>query len=971
MARSVLPRIARNMFLAAGVLALLAAPAARAHAQAGAVNGAIEGNILDPSGAVLPGVTVTITNVDTGTQRVVVSNERGVYRAPILPLGTYNLVAELEGFRKFEQTGIVLSAGRTAVVNITLTVGQMSETVTVTAEAVLVDAGKIDVGRNMGEREVKNLPLVARNPYNFALLQPGVTGYENTEFGVPRFSANGTLLRINYQVDGNTNTQKDRAGLRLIPMSEVMISEVKVVTAGYAPEFGQTTGMVYNAITPSGTNTVKGATSFRFRRKPFSACPFFMQGCNSKTKPDTKINTFTGEVGGPVVKDRLHYFAGFERTFRDLSQQRIITVSPAIVAQVGRDPQPAFVPFNQTALFYIGKLDFQLNNSHRISGRFMRFTNDQPGNAGGGTSLLETTYDYLDTMNSTAVQVVSTLGATKLNELRVQYADRFTDRLLSEYSGNNQQIRITGVISFGKPFDIPSKFKQGILQVVDNFSWIRGSHAFKVGGDVQVVYDWRQTQETFDGTYTFPTIQAYLDAVSGARPYAHTTFSQTLGKPDYEFTSKLFSAFAQDDWRLTPDFKMLFGVRYDLYVYPKAKADSPFSYSQKFAIDKNNFAPRLGIVWALGESKRNVLRASTGIMYDQAMLGAYENALEQNGASERQTISCAPSATGCPAFPNALTTLPPGYQMPVQSIFAVDPKFKIGHTFQNNVQFEHAIGRSYSASVALVYTRGYDLPTVNNINVINPIGMLADGRPIFSTAVSPATRMDPRFNRISVVEANGWSSYKAVTFSLSRQARDLQFNVNYSYGKGIDAAPASGNLSFLSDSARSDPTNLERDKGPNLLDSRHNFNGSIVAQPTVNVGNKVLSAILNHNQVGVMIQLNSGLPFNISSNRDLNGDGNGSDRPLFVTRNSMYMPNRYNFDMRYSRFFPIRNAMRLEVIAEFKNVFNKEQLQSVNSSVQVNTLGEPLAPIPTSAWGFSNFSGFEQREFQLGFKFHF
>ncbi len=105
---------------------------------------------------------------------------------------------------------------------------------------------------------MKNLPLVSRNPYNFALLQPGVSGYENSEFGVPRFSANGTLLRINYQIDGNTNTQKDRAGLRLLPISEVMVREVKVVTSGYAPEFGQTTGLVYNVVTPSGTNQVRG-----------------------------------------------------------------------------------------------------------------------------------------------------------------------------------------------------------------------------------------------------------------------------------------------------------------------------------------------------------------------------------------------------------------------------------------------------------------------------------------------------------------------------------------------------------------------------------------------------------------------------------------------------------------------------------------------------------------------------------------
>ena len=110
----------------------------------------------------------------------------------------------------------------------------------------------------MSDLEVHNLPLVARNPYNFALVQPGVTGIENVEFGVPRLAANGAAMRINYQIDGNTNTEKDRAGLRLLPMSEVMIQEVKVVTTGFAPEFGQTMGMVYNAVTPSGTNTFKG-----------------------------------------------------------------------------------------------------------------------------------------------------------------------------------------------------------------------------------------------------------------------------------------------------------------------------------------------------------------------------------------------------------------------------------------------------------------------------------------------------------------------------------------------------------------------------------------------------------------------------------------------------------------------------------------------------------------------------------------
>ena len=126
-------------------------------------------------------------------------------------------------------------------------------------------------GRTLSEQEIKTLPLTSRNPYNFALLQPGVVGFETNEFGVPRITANGALLRVNYQIDGSNNTQKDRAGLRQMPMSEVMIREVKVVTSGYAPEFGQTMGMVYNAITPSGTNTFKGQGSYRFQRQSMVA----------------------------------------------------------------------------------------------------------------------------------------------------------------------------------------------------------------------------------------------------------------------------------------------------------------------------------------------------------------------------------------------------------------------------------------------------------------------------------------------------------------------------------------------------------------------------------------------------------------------------------------------------------------------------------------------------------------------------
>src|SRR6266850_2764850 len=323
-------------------------------AQSQAINGSIEGTIKDSSGAALPGVTITITNTDTGAQRVVVSGGEGTYRAPLLPLGNYDVVAELSGFKKFEQKGITLSAGQTALINVLLPVGNVSEVITVTGESPIAQPGKIDLGRTIGETEVKNLPLVSRNPYNFAFLQANVTGYENNEFGVPRINANGTQMHTNYQLDGNTNTQKDRAGLRLLPISEVVVREVQVITSGFAPEFGQTTGMVYNAVTPSGTNAVQGSVGYRYRRAGLTQRPFFL--APTARKPDNNLDDVTATLGGPLVKDRWHYYLGYEHVNQDLrdATKVIAPVTVNSAPALGLSPAAvadAIIPTKQNVSF--------------------------------------------------------------------------------------------------------------------------------------------------------------------------------------------------------------------------------------------------------------------------------------------------------------------------------------------------------------------------------------------------------------------------------------------------------------------------------------------------------------------------------------------------------------------------------------------------------------------------------------------
>ncbi|MGH9410567.1 MAG: TonB-dependent receptor domain-containing protein, partial [Vicinamibacterales bacterium] len=840
--------------IAACGLLLMFAPAV-VSAQTQATNGAIEGAIIDPSGAVLPGATVTITNVNTKLQTVAVTNDKGLFRAPLLPIGTYDVAVELQGFKRFIRTGVSVIVGETATVNATLPVGNMSESVSVSAaEVPALNPSRIDIGHTMSDVEVHNLPLVARNPYNFALVQPGVTGTENVEFGVPHLAANGASMRINYMIDGNTNTEKDRAGLRLLPISEVMISEVKVVTTGFAPEFGQTMGMVYNAITPSGTNAFHGEGGYLFRRNPFSAFPFYF-GCGSTTpvnqcpslgtveqnylaknpgmtvadlKPQTRVDTGTADVGGPIIRNKVFFYAGWEQTRRDLSSTSLITVSPSVVAQVGVKAQPAAAPNVQTGKFAIGKGDYQITPGTRLTARWIRFHNDAPYNSGGGTATLERATDFLDAMDSSAGQLVSSFGGNKLNELRVQYAHRHQSSVANSDSGTGPAITISNPsIAFGGPWSGTGQgnagfdFKQDITEVVDNVTYLRGAHSFKTGIDWQHIYDQRTNAPEFG--YVFPTVDAYLAATSGANPFGYTSMSQITGDLSFNMTTNTYSAFVQDDWQVRPSVKVLYGVRYDLYKYPAGLADAPLAQTHSFHTDANNFGPRVGVAWAI--DKDTVLRGSTGVMYDQPILGGYEQALQLSGSPRAPIYSFSGTAPGAPAFPAAAATGTISQQSP----WAVDPNFDVARTWQSNAQLERALGTDFTASVDVMYARGAQLPVVNDVNLINPIGQLADGRPIYSTAVSAATRANPLFNHILEAQSIGVSDFKSVTFQLTkRYMHGLSADIQYSLGKGTDDTPLRTQLTVQSEPGPSDPSNLKRDNGPNPLDMRHNINGNVV-----------------------------------------------------------------------------------------------------------------------------------------------
>lgn len=947
-------------------------------AQSQALNGQIEGVVTDPNAAAVAGATVTVRNIETGAERSVTTDSDGVYRIPLLPLGSYRVTIESANFKKFVQEGVTLTTGSTATVNVSLTPGGVNETITITSDAPIADPGKIDVGRVMNTREVQNLPNVSRNPYNFALLQANVTGRPNVEFGVPRINANGYTRRTNYQLDGNNNTQADRGGIRLMPISDTFVAEVQLVTNGFSAEFGNTPGLIMNAVTPSGTNGFHGSASYRFRRTAMSSRPFNISP--TAVKPETKVDNVTGAVGGPIIKDRWQFYTGYEWVKRDLAGEpaRVITISEAnkaalIAAGVPATAFPTAIPASQKVNFFIVRSDAQLNDANRLTTRFNYFTNLSPNNIAGGLNTLQRSIDFDDKSYSLGIQLASVISPSVINEFRYQYAKRDSRNVANDNSGTGISIVITGVANFGAPENDDTIAPMQVTnQFQNNLTWTRGDHAIKIGGGMNRIDDTRRSNQF--ARYTFPTLQAFLDARNGVNVRSYTNYVEAFGNPDIEYQSTFYNFFAQDDWKATRRLKINYGLRYDLYNIPDAFADSPFSASQEFNVDKNNFAPRLGVVYGLREGNRpTVFRASAGLYYDTVYLDFYQRALLNNGSPRLFNFTFAPATAGSPAFPTTLGSLPAGAALPVQSIETISPDFKNMYAIHMNFQLEQALTKDLAFTIGYISSAGRHIPLYRNINRINPTSFLGDGRPIFSNTVSAATRLDPRFNNILMAESVGTSRYNAMTMQLSKRfSKGFQFSVNYTLSKSEDDAPEQNLVATQSGGlVVQDPTNRRRDFGPSLADQRHTFVTSFVGRPQFNFENKALRYLVNNNQIGFIMTANSGERFNIVAATDINLDGfTGSDNPNGIRRNSGVTPYQFNTDLRYSRFINFTDRLKAEVFGEFLNVFN------INSKFQINTLtvttdalGNVTQALPTVQ--NRPVTSLDSRQFQVGFKFIF
>ena len=604
-------------------------------------SGTILGNVKDGQGAVVPGATVTATNAGTQFSRSTVTDADGQYSLPLLPVGNYTVLITMPGFKNVSQTGIVLEVGRNARVDAVIELGTVSEVVSIVADAPLVETSSGALSRTVGQNEVLNLPLVNRDLYSLLSLTGGVTSNDNSNsLGGPEQlttingSSRAQMGSVNFQLDGGNNTAGLRGTGNPAPNPEA-VQEFRVLTNGYAAEYGRYAAGVVDVVTKSGTNALHGAAFEFFRNESLNAKRWAAPGTTA-TKDPLDRNQFGAALGGPFKTDQTFFFGSYSGLRQEETYYRNSAVVPTARERAGdfslsarrpNDPQTGqpfpggvipdaridaaaraiqteYVPLsNLPNNFYevrrpdplstdegTFKLDHRLSASHSLAASYFyqKGTDTQPLSLTGNIPWVDRDFKWAQHNLNVADSWV--LGPNAINQLRVSYMRQFGGRvnnpakslgdLNSKFTiqGDPALPRLsvtgffTGQTSIAGP-DAGSNY----YGVKDAISLNRGRHSLKFGGEVSYEAIVHDTLLDNYGVFVFDgskTTNAYADFLLGVP--ASMTQDAPIRKTDNGY---YFSAFAQDDFRVHPRVTLNLGLRYDVQTPFTDPQDRKLAYS--------------------------------------------------------------------------------------------------------------------------------------------------------------------------------------------------------------------------------------------------------------------------------------------------------------------------------------------------------------------------------------------------------
>ena len=601
------------------------------------------GTVTDPSDGALPGSVVIATNVATGVTTTAVSNERGQYRTPPVRPGTYEISVELDGFKRFVERGVLVNIGDVRTVNVTLQVGDLSDSVTVEGVAPVLSSGDSTVGTVITATQIEALPLNGRDYLQLATLTPG-TGPTSGE-GVVIGGQSGS--NVAFLLDGqDNNSQQISTGhsgqKEVVKPSIDSIAEFKVVTNSYAAEYGRSSSGVVSVSLKAGSNRIRGAAYEFFRDDRFDSKNYF-----SNTKPDLNRHQFGGALGGPIIANRTFFFVDFEQGVRRSEETNVSTLPSASVRggvfpATIRDPlnggQPfpnntipasrldpvaqnilQYIPLPQTdaatnnfvhnsrndqrTLRWTARVDHVVNAHHNFYVRFSNQTTDNkptsalpPDATGnfvtGGARDLSINRAFVAVYN--AVWTPNVISSVRVGWNKTNWDEAVPSQALRGAGipgvDNTQpifgQISITGFRSLGVT-NVPNDDDSTNKQISGDVTWTTGAHTFKAGGQAyQLAIDFYSSQRsagtfTIDGTYTG---NGFADFLLG---YVR---SATLSKwAILNFRTPYTHFFVQDDWRVGRRLTLNLGLRYELNPPPVDENDA----IANFDLDTDPENPRI------------------------------------------------------------------------------------------------------------------------------------------------------------------------------------------------------------------------------------------------------------------------------------------------------------------------------------------------------------------------------------------
>ncbi len=876
-----------------------------ASALAQSISGDLVGTIYDSTGAVVPNAAIVATNVATGISWTATSTSSGQYRINNLPIGSYNVFASAKGFSKATIKDVGIELNKTSTINVTMRVGQTSSVVEVAEAAVAIDTTTAQVQTSFESRQLVDLPAAANisnsgaGVLNLSLLTSGVSSAGSVGLNGP--SVGGQRPRDNnYTVEGIDNNDKSVA-MWMVTIPNDAVAEFSIMENQFSAEFGHSSGGQFNQVVKSGTNAYHGTLYEYMQNRDLNAADNLNVVGDNPLHPRLDNNRFGGNFGGPIKKDKLFFFFDYEynpwgmaslttpvyaptaagyatlNAMPGLSQTNLSQLEkylPAAPTAVAANLAPNKVyPVVNGASIPIGLLstaapafenedsgvasvDYNISDKDNLRGRFIlnRIGEIDTVSQLSNFFTTEPSHYYLATFSEYHNFSPSITNEFRLGYNRYSYSDPVGNQTFPGLSAFPNIALFDLALDLGPDDNAPQSGDQNMYQATDNITWVKGAHTLQFGVNAEHFIAPGVFVQYARGAYYYNDMATYLmdDAPDY---YAGRGFMEGGGQTYYGNQTEL-GVYANDVWKLKPNFTVDLGLRYEHNTVPLSEQyqDVNAIYNVPGLItfgapkaSNLNFEPRVGLAWSPGTSGNTSIRAGFGINYDQVVdnfgMNALVNVVTNNYSNTNFLANGGITGPGI----GSLGT-------PTEYI----PDTKPPESIQWNIDVQHVFAQNYTLDVRYLGTRGLFLAVQDQINVqsvVTPQNAL----PLFYSTPSQATLNSltstlgslsntlnngnygcggsilPAFaaagfcNPITDEAPMGSSTYHGLATQLTRRmSNDLQFVAAWTWSHNIDDATAEVHTTDTTPRRPEDFQNLDAERASSALDHRHRISISAV-----------------------------------------------------------------------------------------------------------------------------------------------